>query len=154
MDLVALEELRRLKYRYLRCLDLKLWAEFEDTLTPQATANYGEHLAFSDRAQLVAFMRNSLGPEIITVHHCHHPELDVEGDQATGTWSLDDTVIITEHRMVLRGAAFYQDRYVRCDDGAWRIEHTGYQRTYEATLSLDDLPSYRLTANRWANLPH
>ena len=39
---------------------------------------------------------------------------------ATGTWYLQDTVIITEHRMLLRGAAFYTDRYVRTD-GGWQI---------------------------------
>jgi hypothetical protein len=150
VDLVAIEEIRQLKYRYLRSLDLKLWDEFEDTFTPDATANYGAHLSFGSRAEVVAFMREMLGPAIITVHHCHHPEIQVDGDEATGIWHLDDTVIITEHRMVLRGAAFYEDRYRRGEDGRWRITHTGYRRTYEATMSLDDLPSYQLTANRWA----
>jgi SnoaL-like domain len=40
-NLVALEEIRRLKHRYLRCVDLKLWDELADTFTPEATANYG-----------------------------------------------------------------------------------------------------------------
>ena len=101
MDLVAIEEIRQLKYRYLRSLDLKLWDEFEDTFAPDATANYGAHLSFGSRAEVVAFMREMLGPAIITVHHCHHPEIQVDGDEATGVWHLDDTVIITEHRMVL-----------------------------------------------------
>ena len=48
--------------------------------------------------------------------------------------------------MVIKGAAFYQDRYRRGEDGRWRIAHTGYVRTYEAMLSLDDLPSFRITA--------
>jgi hypothetical protein len=34
-------------------------------------------------------------------------------------------------------------------DGAWRIEHTGYERLYEAMISLKDLPSFNLTANYW-----
>ena len=55
-------------------------------------------------------------------------------------------MIATEHRIVVVGAAFYQDRYERGDDGRWRIAHTGYVRTYEAMLSLDDLPSFRFTA--------
>ncbi|WP_158890490.1 nuclear transport factor 2 family protein [Amycolatopsis anabasis] len=152
MDLATFEDLRRLKYRYLRTLDLKDWEPFAETLTEDATACYGgERLTFSGRAEIVGFMRNSLGPGVITVHHCHHPELEVDGDQATGIWALDDTVIVPEHRLVLRGAAFYEDAYRRGADGAWRIARTGYRRTYEATLSLDDLPSFRLTANRWAD---
>ncbi|MDT4960100.1 MAG: hypothetical protein QOG07_4207 [Pseudonocardiales bacterium] len=150
MDLVVLEELRQLKYRYLRTLDLKEWDEFADTLTPDVTANYGEHLTFDGRDAVVTFMRDSLGPAIITVHHCHHPELAVAGDNATGTWYLDDKVIIIENRMLLTGAAFYEDTYRRCGDGRWRISRTGYQRVYEAVQSLDDIPSWKLTANRWA----
>jgi hypothetical protein len=150
VDLVVLEQLRQLKYRYLRTLDLKQWDDFADTLTPDVRTNYGEQLTFDDRDAVVTFMRNSLGPTIITVHQCHHPELSIDGDTATGTWYLEDKVIVTEHRMLLTGAAFYDDTYRRCDDGAWRISRTGYRRSYEAVQSLDDLPSWKLTANRWA----
>jgi hypothetical protein len=62
-------------------------------------------------------------------------------------------VIATSYRTVITGAAFYEDRYARGEDGRWRIAHTGYVRIYEAMLSLDDLPSFRLTANRWAAQP-
>jgi hypothetical protein len=62
-------------------------------------------------------------------------------------------VIATEQHVMIKGAAFYEDRYARGSDGRWRIAHTGYVRTYEVTLSLDDLPSFRITANRWAAQP-
>ena len=55
-------------------------------------------------------------------------------------------MIATQYRVVITGAAFYQDRYERGEDGRWRIAHTGYVRTYEAMMSLDDLPSFRITA--------
>lgn len=138
------EQIISLKYRYLRTLDLKLWDDFEDTFAPQGTGNYGEGLDFSSREKLVTFMRDSLGPQMITMHHCHHPEITVDGDQATGRWYLEDKVLMPEHRLILEGAAFYEDRYVRTADG-WRIAHTGYRRTYEATYSMDDMPSYQLT---------
>jgi len=150
VDLEAVAAISRLKYAYLRALDTKCWDEFADTLLPDATANYGEHLAFESRDALVDFMKSNLGPQTITEHHCGHPEIDVDGDTATGRWYLSDTVLIPEHGMVLRGAAFYSDRYVRGPDGRWRIAHTGYERTYEAVMSLSDIPSFRLTSNRWA----
>ncbi len=118
MDLVALEDLRRLKYRYLRALDLKQWDEFATTLTADATAHYGDRLSFTGRDEIVHYMSQTVGPGIITVHHCHHPEIEVDGDRATGRWALEDTVIITDHQAVLHGAAFYEDRYVRTDDEA------------------------------------
>ena len=41
MDLVALEEIRQVKYRYLRCVDLKLWDDMAEVFTPDATVDYG-----------------------------------------------------------------------------------------------------------------
>ena len=73
-------------------------------------------------------------------------QINIDGETATGTWRFEDTVIATEHRVVVAGAAFYQDRYARGADGQWRIAHTGYVRTYEAMMSLDDLPSFKFTA--------
>jgi hypothetical protein len=155
MDLAALEEIRRLKYRYLRCVDLKLWDEMADVFTPGATVDYGtlalgQPIRLTGRDEIVAFLRGKLGPDIITVHFASQPEIDIDGDQASGTWSFEDTVIATGYRVLIKGAAFYQDRYARGEDARWRIAHTGYVRTYEVMMSLDDVPSLKFTANRWA----
>jgi SnoaL-like domain len=150
-ELRALEEIRQVKYRYLRCVDLKLWDEIGDTFTADATVDYGtmvygKPLQLSGRDEIVGFFRTKLGADILTVHSAGQPELSIDGSTARGTWSFEDTVIATKHRVVIKGAAFYQDRYERGEDGRWRIAHTGYVRTYEAMLSLDDLPSFRFTA--------
>ena len=93
MDLAVLEEIKQLKYRYLRTLDLKRWDEFEATFVPEATGDYGEGLRFGSREEIVAFMRDSLGP----------------------------------------------------------LEHTGYQRTYEMTTSMDDQPGLTLKVGQAYN---
>src|SRR6185312_16964125 len=90
------------------------------------------------------------GPGITTVHFASQPEIDIDGDTASATWCFEDTVIVTEYRLVIKGAAFYEDRYERGGDGRWRITHTGYVRLYETMQALDDLPSLKITANRWA----
>jgi len=149
-DLVTFRELEELKYRYLRSLDTKDWTLFAECFTPDATASYGANLEFSDRDGIVAFMTENLGPTMITVHQVHHPELTVDGDTATAVWSLSDRVIMTEHRLLLDGTSFYRDTYVRDSQGVWRISHTGYERVYEQMVSMDDLPSFKLTANRFA----
>ena len=151
MDLETLEEIRQLKYRYLRYVDQKRWDEMADVFTPDATVDYGTQvfgkpLKIEGRDEIVAYFRANLGPGIVTVHAAGQPEIAVDGDEATGTWRFEDTVIATEYRVVVAGAAYYEDRYVRGADGRWRIAHTGYVRTYEAMMSLDDLPSWKLTA--------
>ncbi len=156
MDLVELEKIRQLKYRYLRCVDLKLWDEIGDVFTADATADYGtpsagRPLDLKSRDDIVTFLRDSLGNGIITVHAAGQPEIEIDGDSATGTWRFEDTVIVPDFKVVIKGAAFYEDRYVREADGQWRMSHTGYVRIYESSMSLDDVPSFKLTANRWAD---
>ncbi|WP_024802560.1 nuclear transport factor 2 family protein [Nocardia sp. BMG51109] len=151
MDTHALEEIRALKYRYLRSLDLKQWDEFAGTLTEDATGDYGSPsgggpLRFTGSAEIVGYMRSALNGNIITVHVCSHPDIEVDGETATGSWCLEDTVIVPDFDVMIRGAAYYRDRY-RKDDGRWRIAHTGYERLYEATMPLSGVT---LTANRWA----
>ncbi len=114
------------------------------------TAAYGDDLTFAGRDELVAWMRAHLTDDMITVHQVHHPEISVDGDDATGIWTLMDRVMLKDRRILIEGASTYHDRYRRGVDGEWRICHTGYRRYYESSLSLDDIPSFRLTADRFA----
>lgn len=156
MDLEALEAVRTLKYRYFRTLDLKRWDEFADTLAVDAQGRYGTHavggpLALDGRAAIVGFLRENMGPAIVTAHVANHPEITVDGDTAAGSWFFEDTVIATEYGVLIRGAGYYTDRYRRDPDGQWRITSTGYERIYESSQSLADTPSHRLLANMWAS---
>lgn len=134
-----IEAIKQVKYRYLRGLDTKHWDVFADTLTDDVAGDYGsslgEELHFTNRTDLVEYMRSALGPGVITEHRVTHPEITVTGDEATGTWYLQDRVMVPELKFMLIGAAFYRDRYRRTADG-WKISATGYDRTYEATMSL------------------
>ncbi|HEU5032614.1 MAG TPA: nuclear transport factor 2 family protein [Spirillospora sp.] len=151
MDLEALEEIRRLKHRYLRCVDLKQWDEFAGLFAEAAVAEYDtpvlkKTLRLEGRDAIVDYMRANLGADKISAHTAGAPEIDIDGDRATGVWSLDDTIIIPEHRLLIRGAAFYHDVYRRGEDGRWLVEKTGHTRTYEYMVSLDDVPSLKFTA--------
>jgi SnoaL-like domain len=138
-DVAAIE---LLKYRYLRGLDTKHWDVFADTLTEDVKGDYGSSLGeehhFTNRDELVEFMRSSLGPGVITEHRVTHPEITITGDEAAGIWYLQDRVIVAEFNFMLIGAGFYHDSYRRTANG-WRISATGYDRTYDATMSLANL---------------
>jgi SnoaL-like domain len=149
MDLEAIESIRQLKYRYFRSLDLKLWDEFADTLTDDVdgaygTKVYGEPLSFTGRDEVTKFMRENITETMLTVHVASHPEIEVNGDTATASWCFEDTVIVPEYRVKIRGAGYYSDSYRRDADGKWRISKIGYTRIYEAMESLDDTPSWKL----------
>lgn len=129
----------RLKYRYLRTLDTKQWDDFASCFAEDATADYNG-LEFAEPTSLVAYMKKNMGEGVYTMHQAHHPEIDIDPenpDRATATWYLHDKVIVDAFRFSLEGGAIYSDVYVRGTDG-WRIQHTGYRRTFEITSNFDD----------------
>ena len=132
------DAIERVKYRYLRALDTKDWEGLAATLADDVTGDYGGRLHFTNRTELVDYMRSSVGPGVITEHRVAHPEITVDGDEAFATWYLQDRVIVAEFNFMLIGAAFYRDTYRRTPEG-WKISATGYDRTYEATMSLEGL---------------
>ena len=146
-DLQEIEAIKRLKYRYVRALDLKRWEELGQCLTEDCRSAYGDgHFSFDGREAILAFLRDALGPATrITTHRVGQPEIAFTSPTtATGVWALDDVVIETEAKLTIRGAAFYHDEYVKVG-GEWKIAKTGYARIYEETESRTDTPSLTLS---------
>lgn len=131
--LIAVAEILRLKHTYFRLLDTKHFDQLGELLTEDATSSYASgRLSQQGRAAIVAFLSGALGdPGIVTMHTGHHPEIEVNGpDSASGTWYLEDRVIVPARDFELHGTALYRDEYRR-EAGHWRIRHTGYDRIFE-----------------------
>jgi bile-acid 7alpha-dehydratase len=151
VDLQEIEAIKRLKYRYVRCLDQKRWKELEECFTEDATASYSDgKYSFAGRGRIMQFLTGAMSPNsMITSHTVHHPEIDFTSETAArGVWALTDTVIETSANITIRGAAFYEDEYVKVD-GQWKIKSTGYKRIFEEVVSRGDTPSLKLTASCW-----
>ena len=147
-DLHEIDAIERLKYRYMRCLDQKRWTELADCFTEDATTSYGGgKYAFTGRDAIMKFLVDAMGkPSFLSSHRVHHPEIELTSPTtARGSWALEDFVLDPERRVIIQGAAFYRDEYVK-QDGGWRIRSTGYERTFEFVESLADRPSLRITA--------
>ncbi len=146
-EILEIEALKQLKYKYFRCLDSKLWDELGEVLTDDATAAYDSgKYSYDGKPAILEFLSGSLGDrEVISMHMGHHPEITLTGaDTAEGVWYFEDYVIFTKADLRLRGAGFYRDRY-RKVDGRWKIEHTGYARTYEEMQTADSGAKWSLT---------
>ena len=132
-DLQEIEAIKRLKYKYMRCLDNKLWGEMEDCFAEDATCSYsGGKFEFSGRKAILDFFRESMdAAHILSRHTVHHPEIDITSETtATGIWRLEDVYIDDKKGFAIQGTAWYRDEYVKLD-GAWKLQHTGYKRTWE-----------------------
>ena len=147
-DLVEIEAIKAVKYRYVRGVDLRDADLIASTLTEDAAAAYSAgKLSYEGRDAIVSFIIDSMpAGELLSAHRVHHPEIELTGpDTATARWALDDTVILLNYNMTLRGAAYYEDEMVK-RDGEWKIHRTGYRRLYEETTSRDGVT---LTDHWW-----
>lgn len=133
LDLEAIELIKQLKARYFRSIDTADLATLQSVFAPDGEAYFkGAQYEFSLKgwAELEAFYANAFTPQRFGMHHGHHPEISVEGSEATGIWYLQDIFFDLESNTRLMGSALYTDRYIKID-GEWKIQHTAYKRLYE-----------------------
>jgi hypothetical protein len=148
--LEEIEAIKRLKYRYLRCLDTKQWDEMAETFTADATTEYSDgEYRFEGRAAIMEFLKGTplaREGEYIGVHQCQQPEIELTGETtARGVWALYNYLIHKRDQTGLRICAFYHDEYVK-QDGEWKIRHTGYRRVFEEAWDRRETPSLKLVA--------
>jgi hypothetical protein len=134
-----IEEIRQLKARYFRFLDTKQWIEMRGILTDdfrmQVEPDVGAELVTLDGADnFVAHLEEVLG-DVVSTHHGHTSEIEVTSETtATGIWAMFDDLYFPNGfprgdstPMRMRGSGHYHERYLRGEDGRWRID--GYVLT-------------------------
>ena len=127
------EAIKRLKAKYWRCLDKKLWDEMNEVFAEDATVDYGygpDHNLQGRKAIVQSFI-DTLGPDtVITAHGGHSPEIEITSDTtAKGIWALQDYVLMgPDLKMV--GFGHYEDDYVKID-GQWKKKSTRLTRIFE-----------------------
>ena len=129
--LIAIEDIRRLKARYFRCMDTKDWDGFRDVFAADAEmdmrAEAGEAGLVRGAPEIAAFVRGAVDT-VVTVHHGHMPEIDVTSPTtATGVWAMEDVLFWPKGRRPdgvegrVHGYGHYHETYARESVG-WRIK--------------------------------
>lgn len=148
-DLVEVHLIQQLKHAYCRCVDTKAYDELATLFVDDGSASYGGGaITLTGRAAIVDYLTKAMGsPSMLTSHIAAMPEITLtSATTATGVWALRDVVILKDLGLAIRGASYYDDRYVRTA-GGWRIQHTGYRRLYEEIGNAPE--GTRLTASWW-----
>jgi len=144
-----LEAIKRLKYKYWRCLDLKLWDELAECFAPDAKVAYGEgQYTFTGVDAIMKFLRESLGKErgSVTAHFGHQPEITLTSETtAKAIWALDNYMFNLEQDRGVRIAAFYHDECAKLD-GEWKFASIGYRYIFHEEWKRSDTPSLHLVA--------
>jgi len=120
-----IEAIKKLKAKYFRCVDKKLWEEMETVLTEDAVADYGMGIELlQGRKAIVEFLKKNLDRDsMISVHQGHNPEIEITSDTtARGVWVLNDRLII-QTIATLNGWRYYEDEYIKVN-GEWKKKST------------------------------
>jgi hypothetical protein len=117
------EEIKQLRARLARFVDLHEWDAWRELLTEDFRLE-AEGAVHEGRDAIVSFVSVALG-EASTVHQYFHPDITVEGETATGMWGYEDRIVFPTDAqpVVLHGFGYVTDEYVRTDSG-WRIRST------------------------------
>ena len=123
-ELHDIEAIKRLKARYWRCLDRKLWTDMEEVFAEDATADYGPKYQLQGREAILQFLKENLGPDSVsTGHGGHTPEIEITGDTtARGIWALNNYMVREPGTRIMEWG-HYEDEYVK-QGGQWRIKST------------------------------
>ena len=111
-----IEAIKQLKARYCRLMDTRDWAAyrqlFTDGVVMDTTESGGGVIEGAD--DFLAFLVEAIG-DVVTVHQCHTPEIEVTGPTAAGVWAMEDML--------------------RFPDGSELHGYGHYHETYEKTLT-------------------
>lgn len=134
MDLVAIEQIKQLKTRYLRGIDTCNLELRRSILAPDVKISVDSptyQFELNGMDETIAFYRSSVTNRRFGMHHGHTPNIEVNGDDATGLGSF----INLDKQTLLNGSAIYEDHDVKVQ-GKWPILRTGYKRLREMITPL------------------
>jgi hypothetical protein len=139
-QLLEIEKIKQLKYRYFRLLDMKRFDELVTLCADNISTAYdnGRH-SVEGKDALLSFLNETMyTPNSMTSHQGHHPEITLIDDHnATGIWHFEDTVVRPDYKVVVTGSGIYWDEYVK-EDGEWKLARTAYERLFVRTEKLDE----------------
>jgi len=143
--LLAIEEIKKLKARYFRCVDTKDAEGYGNVFTPDGVLDLqiayqapnrspsagspdNFSLVLKGRAQIAELSRTRGGSRI-SVHHGHMPEIDIESEtRATGIWSMEDIIWYPSGKR-RKGYGHYHEIYEHLETG-WHIKYCKLTRLY------------------------
>ena len=137
-QLIAIEDIKRLKSRYFYYLDHKDWERWkQEVFAPDASMDVPEALSepIVGIDNILEWVTANAGDQI-SIHHGHMPDIEIMSDtEAKGRWAMEDILRLPEGQRAplgysyLHGWGHYHETYVKLPQG-WRIRSTRLTRLY------------------------
>jgi len=117
-----IEEIKKLKARYLYYIDDREWDSVLDCFVEDAKTDYGPWGVYEGKKEIEKFFKEMFPPNYSLHHHVtHNPLIEVDGDRARGRWNLDEAATLKEGNKAIWISGRYDDEYVR-EGGSWKYK--------------------------------
>jgi hypothetical protein len=130
--LLAMEDIKLLKARRDRAVDTKDWDTYLALHAPDHESKNDGFPHWKGAEEMITNVRKLLGPDKISVHHSHTPEITFESPtKAAGIWAMEDNIFWKqgEEEHWLNGFGFYHETYEK-RDGKWLFTSRQLKRTH------------------------
>ena len=126
-----IESLKRLKALYCHLVDSRSWDELDRLWTEDAACNYGFFGSYQGRRGIMdGFFRGAVDQAAsFMVHMVHNPVVDVQGDEAQGSWYLTAQTTLKATNQAVWVMGIYRDRFRRVG-GEWKIAVLDFEFKY------------------------
>ncbi len=119
--LESIEAIKKVKAKYWRCIDKKLWDELADVFSEDAVWYRADGKHRIGRKAILQWAAE-FHEGVISTHRGHQPEIEMTSDTtAKALWALDFCNRLLPGERERTGWAYYEDEYVKGKDG-WRIK--------------------------------
>ncbi len=141
-----IEAIKKLKHKYLRCLDGKLWDEMEDCFVDDVKTSYfNDEIKTDGKEATMQFFRMGLIDDIVAIHHAHQPEIEITSEiTARGTWGLYNFLVDKKGDWAQRVGGIYHEEYVKVD-GKWKMKSVICRQIFHEHWERKDIPSAQIT---------
>jgi hypothetical protein len=152
--LLAIEEIKKLKARYFRCVDTKDWEVFRRLFAPDALLDISEDVPGGKLVgpHAIADAASRSLRDCVSVHHGHCPEIDLISDcQASGVWAMEDMLrwpaAAGAALRTLHGYGHYFESYEKIG-GRWVIKAMKLRRLRVDIVDQDEASDRLAAADR------
>jgi len=132
--LIAMEDIKKMRARYLRLLDTRDWDNLIKLYAPDATLSFQTEapgVINRGHADILKSVTTFL-VDVLTIHHAHTPELEFLSDtRAKGVWVLEDRLWFGPKSLApgrhVHAFGHLNDEYVKIG-GDWLIQSADITR--------------------------
>lgn len=134
-----IEAIKKLKAKYFRSIDRKLWDELAECFTEDGIAKYGAGPELVGVGAIIERISAGEGGDyVVTTHQGHNPEIGLTGDTtAKGKWALYYYRGDKKANTARRAGGYYEEDYVK-QGGAWKMKRLTCIITYSEESKMED----------------